>query len=126
MKTDNTTTIKELKDLVAQFTNDRHWKRHHKPKNLAMSIAIEAAELMEHFVWERDGEPDKDEVAAELADVIFNCLNFALASEIDISQAFMTKYQKLQKKYPVSLFNKDNDSQEDYQRIKKRYRRGKK
>lgn len=91
-----------------------------------MSIAIEAAELMEHFVWERDGEPDKDEVAAELADVIFNCLNFALASEIDISQAFMTKYQKLQKKYPVSLFNKDNDSQEDYQRIKKRYRRGKK
>lgn len=123
---DESTTIAELKALVEKFAKDRHWQKHHSSKNLAMNIAIEAAELMEHFVWERDGEPDKDEYAAELVDIIFNCLNFAAVNNIDISEVFMKKYEKLQKKYPLEIFNEHNDSLEDYHRIKRQYRQGKK
>ncbi len=51
MKKDDQTTVQELKTLVAKFRDERGWKEEHNPKNLAMSIAIEAAELMEHFQW---------------------------------------------------------------------------
>jgi dCTP diphosphatase len=123
-KTDAETTIAELKQLVAQFSQERNWGKHHGPKNLAMNIAIEAAELMEHYVWERDGDPDKAEVADELADIVFNCLNFAATQDIDISTAFMSKFQRLQQKYPTEIFNDTNDSLDDYQKIKQRYRAG--
>ena len=123
-KTDQETTIAELKTLVMKFNAERNWGKHHAPKNLAMNIAIEAAELMEHFVWERDGEPDKQEVADELADIVFNCLNFAGTQDIDISSAFMSKFERLQKKYPTSVFNESNDNLDNYQRIKQRYRAG--
>ncbi len=119
---DSTTTIQQLKDFVDIFVKDRNWQRHHSPKNLAMNIAIEAAELMEHFQWERDGEADMEAVADELADVIFNCLNFASVTNIDIAEAFISKYNKLGKKYPIEVFNAHNDSLKDYDRIKKAYR----
>lgn len=124
-KTDTNTSFQELKDLVQKFADERNWGKHHAPKNLAMNIAIEAAELMEHYVWERDGEPDKAAVADELADVVFNCLNFAVTQDIDISSAFMAKFERLQKKYPTTIFNKQNDSLDDYQKIKQQYRAGK-
>lgn len=124
-QTDNNTTLQELKDIVEKFTKDRNWGKHHAPKNLAMNIAIEAAELMEHYVWERDGEPDKAEVADELADVLFNCLNFAITQDIDLAKAFLSKFERLEKKYPTTIFNKDNDSLDDYQKIKQAYRSGK-
>jgi NTP pyrophosphatase (non-canonical NTP hydrolase) len=126
MKTDKTATIQELKDLVEKFGKDRNWGKHHSAKNLSMNIAIEAAELMEHFVWERDGDLDMDEVASELADVVFNCMNFAVSADIDITEAFLKKYQKLQAKYPVEIFNEKNDSLDEYQRIKQEYRKGRK
>lgn len=121
---DAETTLQELKDLVAQFSRERNWGKHHGPKNLAMNIAIEAAELMEHYVWEYDGEPDKQEVADELADIIFNCLNFAATQDIDITKAFMSKFERLQKKYPTTIFNESNGSLDDYQKIKQKYRAG--
>ena len=124
-KTDKTVTIQELKDMVQKFGDERNWEKHFSAKNLAMNIAIEAAELMEHFVWEWDNEPDQAEVAAELSDIIFNCLNFAVRNNIDISQTFLRKYQKLVVKYPVELFNKDATNQEEYKRIKQAYRQGK-
>lgn len=123
---DDETTLQELKDLVDKFGRDRNWSRHHTPKNLAMNIAIEAAELMEHFVWDREGKPDKEEVSDELADVLFNVLNFALSQNIDLSAAFLRKYEKLQVKYPVSKFNQGSDDLSEYRRIKKDYRSGKK
>ncbi len=122
MKSDGDTTIQELQELVTKFAADRHWQRHHTPKNLTMNLVIEATELMEHYVWERGGDPDKEEVADELADVVFNILNFAEHENIDITKAFIKKYEKLLKKYPVELFHEGRDSLEDYHRIKKAYR----
>jgi dCTP diphosphatase len=78
MLTDTNTTIGELRQAVEQFVAARQWERYHTPKNLAMSIAIEAAELMEHFQWSTDEEGARllqdpaahAEVADELADVV--------------------------------------------------------
>lgn len=125
-KTDKSTTIEELKELVRKFGKERHWERHHTPKNLAMGIVIEAAELMEHYQWERQGKPDREEVADELADVLFNVLLFAAVENLDLSNSFLSKYKKLQKKYPIEKFNKKTDDLEEYRRIKKSYRQTKK
>jgi dCTP diphosphatase len=121
-RTDATTTIQELKELVTKFATDRHWQRHHTPKNLSMNIAIEAAELMEHFVWDRAGDPDREEVADELADVFFNVLNFAEHENIDLAGAFLRKYDKILKKYPVEKFNEAHDNLDNYRQIKKAHR----
>jgi NTP pyrophosphatase (non-canonical NTP hydrolase) len=85
MNTDSTTTVAELKRLVNDFVDQRDWHRFHAPKNLAMSLAIEAAELMEHFQWisteqSRCIAQDADRLSAvgeELADVL--CYALAMA-----------------------------------------------
>ena len=123
MKKDTDTTIQELKEIVIKFTKDRHWELHHKPKNLAMGIAIEAAELMEHYQW--DQPVDRDEMSDELADILFNILNFAQQENIDIATSFMKKYEKLLKKYPVEKFNEERGDLDEYRRIKQQYRRNK-
>lgn len=122
---DQTTTIQDLKDLVAKFVDERDWSKHHSPKNLAMNVAIEAAELMEHFVWEEQSDPKSQEVADELADVLFNVFNFATTNDIDLSEAFDRKYQKLVKKYPVEVFKNADGSLKDYKKIKQSYRNSK-
>jgi dCTP diphosphatase len=122
-KADTETTLHELKMLVDKFEKERGWQKHHNPKNVAISLCIEAAELLEHFQWDEYRQEDKQAIADELADVIFNCLNFANQMDIDITAAFMNKFERIQKKYPVKTFNPDNDSAEEYFRIKKEYRK---
>ena len=85
---DQTTTVSELREIVRRFVDERDWRQFHSPKNLSMSLAIEAAELMEHFQWlttdaSRNLEPGNlAEVGEELADVI--CYALAIANELDI------------------------------------------
>jgi NTP pyrophosphatase (non-canonical NTP hydrolase) len=75
---DRTTTLSDLRQLVANFVDARDWQQFHSPKNLSMSLAIEAAELMEHFQWLTidqsraiAGQPEKlTEVSDELADIL--------------------------------------------------------
>lgn len=121
---DAETTIQELKDLIAQFAAERDWERHHTPKNLALSISIEAAELLEHFQWDEYHKGDKEAMASELADILAYVFNFANVMDIDVASAFRKKLEKVSKKYPVELFNKDRVGQEDFFRIKKEYRQG--
>lgn len=109
---DHQTTVEDLKRLVAAFVSERDWKKFHSPKNLSMSLAIEAAELMEHFQWidleasrAISSQPEKfDEVRDELADVL--CYSLALANElgIDISEAVSRKMVKNAQKYPIEEF----------------------
>lgn len=58
MISDKTTKISELKEKVNIFVSDRDWSKYHNPKDISMSIAIEASELMEHFQWVKDSEID--------------------------------------------------------------------
>jgi dCTP diphosphatase len=109
---DSNTTVAELRKLVADFVAERDWSQFHSPKNVSMALAIEAAELMEHFQWlttdasrELATEPEKlAEVAEELADVIG--YSFALANELglDISSAVRAKMVKNAQKYPAEKY----------------------
>lgn len=122
---DGNTTVLELQELVRQFVTERGWDKHHTPRAIAMGIAIEAAELLEHYQWDHNGMREKQDISDELSDVLFNLLNFAYLENIDISQAFRTKYKKLQKKYPTAIFNPEHSNPADYQRVRQAYRSGK-
>lgn len=119
---DKTATIQKLKDLVEKFRKERSWGKHHSSKNLAVSIAIEAAELMEHFQWDDYKEENEAELESELADIVIYCLYFAVSNKIDITKAIEKKIDNISKKYPVKVFNHKKDDPIDYWRIKKNYR----
>ncbi len=125
-KTDKETSLQELKDLVMRFREERNWGKHHTPKNLAMSIAIEAAELMELFQWDEYTKRNQEKIADELADILIYCFNFADTCDIDIATAFRAKLTKAGQKYPTELFNTASDSPDEYHQAKQAYRKGRK
>ena len=108
---DSTTTLADLRNLVRHFIEERDWRQFHSPKNLSMSLAIEAAELMEHFQWIEvaasrsiKSEPQKLAlVREELADVLCYALALANELEIDLATAVADKMVKNATKYPVEL-----------------------
>lgn len=107
--TDKETTVLQLRQRMAAFVAEREWNKFHRPKNLSMSLAIEAAELMEHFQWlthKEAGEMLKDagarkEVADEMADVLSFLLAMANATGIDLATSFVEKMAANEKKYPA-------------------------
>ncbi len=109
---DRDAKIAELRDLVRRFVDERDWCQFHTPKNLSMSLAIEAAELMEHFQWltpdqSRALAADPAKLAAvgeELADVL--CYALALANELglDIDSIVRDKMAKNALKYPAEQY----------------------
>lgn len=109
---DDATTVAELRRLVADFVAERDWSVYHAPKNLAMSIAIEAAELMEHFQW-IDAEASRSAaldpakrvaIGEELADVVGYCLAMSSALGVDLSLVVRDKMRKNHAKYPAQVF----------------------
>lgn len=104
--TDANATIDQLKALVRRFVEERSWGAFHSPKNLAMSIAIEAAELMEHFQWTNPESPaiplaHDSPIAQEISDVIAYSLALANVLGIDLSRALESKMEMNCLKYPV-------------------------
>ena len=109
---DQITVVEELREMVRVFVDERDWRQFHSPKNLSMSLAIEAAELMEHFQWltiqESHDVADDPEARAtageELADVL--CYTLALANELklDLSQTLRAKMRKNRAKYPAEEY----------------------
>ena len=125
---DQITTLNELKKLLAQFVEERDWQQYHTPKSLSMSIAIEAAELMEHFQWcgnresIKELEEHRQEVAFELVDVLSNVLNLASRYNIDLAQTLEQKMEQTRNRYPVELVK---GSRQKYLEQKKRTRQEK-
>ncbi len=105
---DDATSIDYLREQVKDFVAERDWEQFHTPKNLAISIAVEAAELLEIFQWSEDNEPLDEEkqkqLYDELADVLIYCFAAANALDIDISSAVKSKIEKNAHKYPVERF----------------------
>jgi NTP pyrophosphatase (non-canonical NTP hydrolase) len=101
--------IEAVQKKLEAFARERDWEQFHSPKNLSMSLAVEAAELMEHFLWlepaasrEVAGDPVKlGEVAEELADVACYVLNLSNALGVDLSDAIAAKMVKNAVKYPA-------------------------
>jgi dCTP diphosphatase len=106
---DSTTTVGELRSRVAQFRDERNWAQFHNPKDLAVSISIEAGELLELFQWKNPQEvaellasPEKSqEICEELADIVIYCLSAADALGADLSDAIVAKVEANARKYPV-------------------------
>ena len=109
---DTDTTVTDLKALVRQFVEERAWQPFHSPKNLAMGIAVEAAELMECFLWldlpashEAANDPkNREAIADEMADVFCYLLNLSNVIGIDLSEALRAKMVKNAVKYPAEKF----------------------
>ncbi len=102
--------MSELDSLMAKiniFRDERDWRQFHTPKDVAMSLVLEAAEVMEHFQWKKPEEIEKylaehkDEVGEELADVLFLLLIMAHDLDIDITEAMEKKLKKNSVNYPV-------------------------
>lgn len=109
---DETTTVAGLRDLVRRFAAARAWEPFHTPKNLAMGVAVEAAELLEHFLWvdgpgsfEVARDPARrEQVADEIADVACHLFNLCNVLELDLSAAFFAKMAKNEQKYPAEQY----------------------
>jgi NTP pyrophosphatase (non-canonical NTP hydrolase) len=106
---DEKVTVGELKRKVDSFIMERDWLGYQKPKDLAVSIVLEASELLEKFQWLTDeevkqalGAPEMfNEVKSELADVVTYTLNLSSRLEIDLSAAVLEKIKENEHKYPV-------------------------
>jgi dCTP diphosphatase len=86
-------------DAIRTFVAEREWQRFHSAENLAKSVAIEAAELLECFQWSPDGDPER--VRDELADVLTYCLLLADRLGLDPDRIVLEKLERTRVKYPV-------------------------
>src|SRR5690242_14855088 len=90
---DDDTTVRQLRELVETFAHERDWEQFHTPKDLAAGLSIEAAELLELFLWKTPAEvaamtaeaATRTRMAEELADIVIFCLNFANRLDLDLS-----------------------------------------
>jgi dCTP diphosphatase len=106
---DNDTTVADLRQRVTEFVSARAWEQYHTPKSLSGAIAIEAAELMEHFQWlthEQAAVAVQDEakraaMADELADVLIYALSLANALDVDVSTVVLGKLEHNEQRFPV-------------------------
>ena len=103
------TNIRELKEKVKQFCEERDWDQYHNPKDLAIGIITESAELLEHFRFKSEKEvgemlkdpKKKEEISHELADVLYFVLRLSQKYDIDLVEALDKKLEKNRQKYPV-------------------------
>jgi NTP pyrophosphatase (non-canonical NTP hydrolase) len=99
--------IDELAKKIVAFRDARDWKQFHNPKDVAISLALEASEVLEHFQWKNKEEiekyvkTNKGDVGEELADVLYWVLLMSHDLNIDILDALDKKMEKNEKKYPV-------------------------
>jgi len=99
--------IKDLTAKIAKIRDDRDWKQFHNPKDIALSLVLEAGEVLEHFQWRNGAEmteyvaSHKEEIAEELADVLYWVLSMSNTIDVDIKEALEKKLLKIQQKYPV-------------------------
>ncbi|MDD2232407.1 MAG: nucleotide pyrophosphohydrolase [Sphaerochaetaceae bacterium] len=94
----------ETKRQIAQFTADRNWDQFHSPKNLAISISLEASELLENFQWVESEEAVNTrmpQIREELADVLVYCEQLCAKLGLDQDEIIQAKMKKNAAKYPV-------------------------
>ena len=112
--------LEELKSRLRDFAEERDWDQFHSPKNLAMALIVEAAELVEHFQWLSEEEsldlPDAalKEVAEEIADIQIYLVRLADKLGIDILAAAVAKLEENDRKYPASRVKGSSKKYSEY------------
>lgn len=113
-------SLQHLRHRLNEFVNERDWAQFHTPKNLAMAMIVEAAELVEHFQWDTPAEsqqltPEKcEEVSHELADTFVYLLRIAEVLHIDLIEAANKKMDLNALKYPVEKAKGSNAKYTEY------------
>lgn len=99
--------IQEMTDLIIKYRDVRDWKQFHNPKDVAMSLVLEASEVLEHFQWkdkeeiEKYVQEHKVDISEELADVLYWVLLMSYDMGIDVKEALKRKMEINENKYPV-------------------------
>lgn len=109
---DTETSVGDLKIAVHKFIHERDWEKYHNPKDIAESICIEAAELLQLFQWIKPEDSIKFKIdpakvkaiKGELADIVIYCLGLANALGIDLTETVLNKIELNKKKYPADLY----------------------
>ena len=113
--------LQNLFETIISFRKQRDWEQFHNPKNLAISISLEAAELLENFQWKNMEESlkyaleNKDKISEEVADLLIYIFYLCNDLGIDFSEAIENKISENQKKYPV---NKSKGNSLKYNELK--------
>lgn len=111
----------DILERIVAFVKERDWEQFQNPKDTAISLSLEAAELLEHFQWKNESEiksylqSHKDEVADELFDVLYWVLLMSYYLKIDLKQAASRKMAQNEAKYPVSKAKGNHKKYTDHQ-----------
>ncbi|MFH0896015.1 MAG: nucleotide pyrophosphohydrolase [Bacteroidota bacterium] len=97
----NPSDISTLTAALIQFRNERDWEQFHNSKDLALAISIEAAELLECFLWKGNEEADKEKIKEELADIFAFAFLLADKHKLDVKEIVLDKIKRNSEKYPV-------------------------
>ena len=108
--------LKTIKEKLRKFSQERDWDQYHSPKNLAMAMSVEVAELLEIFQWSNDGGMEKIEdketkkqIEEEIADIFNYLVKFVDLMDLDLEQLSLEKIKKNDMKYPVNKFKGKSD-----------------
>lgn len=107
MKNPTANNIEDLKTKIIEFVQARDWEQFHNPKDVAISLTLEAAEVLEHFQWKSQQEistyivSNKSDIADELVDVLYWVILLSHYLKIDLPGAFENKMKQNERKYPV-------------------------
>lgn len=104
---------KKLIKKIIEFREKRDWKKFHSPENLAKSILIESAELLEEFQWQSK-EKNIENLKNELADVLIYCVLLADHYQLDLEEIIEAKLKENEKKYPVELVKGKSKKYNEY------------
>jgi len=112
--------LEELRDLVREFVQERDWDQFHTPKNLAVSLCIEASELLEPFQWLTVGDTEElgatkiERVREEIADVLIYLIRLADKLDVDLAEAVHHKLTHNRSKYPAEKVKGDARKYDEY------------
>ena len=116
----NDDTISLLTEKLVNFRNERDWARFHNPKDLAIALSIEAAELQELFLWKHHDDPElkapktREKLEEETADIAAYLFMLCERLDIDLKTALEAKIEKNAKKYPVELVKGSSKKYSEY------------
>src|SRR3977135_2580857 len=100
-------TVQQLQSQVAEFVSERDWEQFHAPRNLAIAISVEAAELLDLFKWSADSDGIDELMPGlrdEVADVLIYCLSLSTQLDLDAAAIVEAKLAKNRTKYPVERY----------------------
>ena len=112
--------METLTKKIRKFVKERDWEQFHSPKNIAISISLESAELLEIFQWSRglswsefENDRLKSRAEEELSDVLIYLIRFADLAGIDLEKSAIEKIEKNKKKYPIERFKGSDKKYDD-------------